>query len=94
MDKLKRDSTSAGITPVNPSKKIKVNIPGSRPGLSVASGSGLLPIDRLVGSQIGVEPWESLVIECDTGEIFENIVTQINNDNLDKAVSSVLGNLS
>ncbi|XP_050499679.1 integrator complex subunit 1 [Diabrotica virgifera virgifera] len=87
-DKLKREGTSSTLASVNPAKKIKVNLPGSRSGLNVASGSGLLPIERMTG---GTEPWESLVVECDAADAFEIISTHINNDNSEKAVGYVLG---
>ncbi|CAG9856871.1 unnamed protein product [Phyllotreta striolata] len=84
VDKLKRDAGSSGLASVNPVKKIKVNIAGARP-----SGSSLLPIERITVGQ--AEPWESLVLECDLGEAFDNILTQINSDNIDKAIGYVLG---
>ncbi|KAG5898788.1 hypothetical protein JTB14_010998 [Gonioctena quinquepunctata] len=90
VDKLKREASSTSLTPVNPSKKMKVNLPGTRPGITSASGSGLLPIDRMSAGQTGVEPWESLIVECDVSEMFESIVTQITNDNMDKAVGYIL----
>ncbi|KAJ8920096.1 hypothetical protein NQ315_011751 [Exocentrus adspersus] len=87
-DKLKREGSSSGLTAVPPSKKMKVNLPGSRPG---TSGAGLLPLDRIGSSNAGVEPWEALATECETNELFESIVTQLSNENTDKAVGYILG---
>lgn len=46
-----------------------------------------MSIDRL-GGQSGVEPWETLVIECEITEVLETIVNHATNDNMDKAVSN------
>ncbi|XP_057655707.1 integrator complex subunit 1 [Diorhabda carinulata] len=91
VDKLKRDASSTSLSQSNPSKKIKVNIPGSRGGLNAASSSGLLPIDRMTGSQMGAEPWESQIIEGDSGEVFETVINQITCGNVEKAVGYILG---
>lgn len=87
MDKLKREASSSGLTPVPPSKKMKVNLPGTRPGIPGASGSGLLPLDRMGPGTTGVEPWEALATECEVNELFDNVVNQIVNESTDKAVS-------
>ncbi|KAJ8965278.1 hypothetical protein NQ314_004241 [Rhamnusium bicolor] len=91
VDKLKRDASSSGLPPIPPSKKIKVNLPGTRPGISGASSSGLLPIDRMGSGSTGIEPWEALAIDCDVNDLFETVVTQITNENTDKAVGYILG---
>ncbi|XP_074031571.1 integrator complex subunit 1 [Leptinotarsa decemlineata] len=90
VDKLKREATSSSLTPVNPAKKLKGNLPGTRPGISGAAGSSLLSLDRLGGGSAGVEPWESMVIDCDISDMFENVGAQISNDNTEKAVGYIL----
>ncbi|EEZ98703.1 integrator complex subunit 1 [Tribolium castaneum] len=81
-DKLKREGTSSSLT-VPPSKKMKVAIPGSRPGPSTSS---ILPVERM-----GVEPWEALAVDCETSDLFESIMAAVNAGNTDKAVGYVLG---
>ncbi|KAJ8945121.1 hypothetical protein NQ318_001586 [Aromia moschata] len=88
VDKLKREASSSGLTPVPPSKKMKVNLPGAR---TLPAGSGLLPIDLMGGSSAGAEPWEALAIDCDINDLFENVVNQVTSENNDKAVGYILG---
>lgn len=89
VDKLKREASSSGLTTVPPSKKLKVNLPGTRPGIPGASGSALLSLDRMGPGTTGVEPWEALATECEVNELFENVVTQITSESTDKAVSVI-----
>ncbi|CAH1990514.1 unnamed protein product [Acanthoscelides obtectus] len=88
VDKLKREGSSSSLVNLPASKKLKVNMPGSRPGISSCN---LLTMDRTGSQSPGVEPWESLVVECDINDLFENIVAQINQDNTEKAVGYLLG---
>nr|CAI5827213.1 unnamed protein product [Callosobruchus analis] len=89
VDKLKREGSSSSLAAMPASKKLKVNMTGSRPGISSCN---LLTMDKAAGSQSpGIEPWESLVVECDMNDLFENIVAQINQDNTEKAVGYLLG---
>lgn len=84
MDKLKREGSSSALVSVPTSKKLKV-LPGTRPGISGPSGS--ISIERLGVGQTGVEPWESLVIDCEISEVFETVINHATNDNTEKAVS-------
>lgn len=79
-EKLKREGSSSSLTAVPPSKKIKVAIPGGR-AIPGPSSSSIMPLERM-----GTEPWEALAIECDSCELFENIMAAVNAGNTDKAV--------
>lgn len=85
---MKREGSSSALATVPPSKKLKV-LPGTRPGISGPSGSSLLSIERLGVGQTGLEPWESLVIECEISEVFETVINHVTNDNTERAVSII-----
>ena len=84
-DKLKREGSSSSLSAVPPSKKMKVTLPGARPGMPGPSSSSMMPIERM-----GVEPWEALATDCESAELFENIMTAVNAGNTDKAVCCFL----
>lgn len=52
------------------------------PGSSMPSVSA----DRNLQSTVGIEPWENLVLDCDSVDIFEVIMNHVNVGNIDKAV--------
>ncbi|XP_063908867.1 integrator complex subunit 1 isoform X2 [Zophobas morio] len=85
-DKLKREGSSSSLSAVPPSKKMKVTLPGARPGMPGPSSSSMMPIERM-----GVEPWEALATDCESAELFENIMTAVNAGNTDKAIGYILG---
>ncbi|KAK9886100.1 hypothetical protein WA026_014889 [Henosepilachna vigintioctopunctata] len=82
-DKLKREGSSSNLANV-PSKKLKVTLPGARP-------SAVLPLLSTERNQSGSEPWESLALECEITDLFENIINNFNIGNTEKAVGYVLG---
>lgn len=70
------------------SKKLKVGLAGvSRSGIVGASGSSLLPIDRMAGGSTGVEPWEGMAIDCEVPDVFEKIIQNVQSENIEKVVS-------
>lgn len=69
-----------------PSKKIKVTLPNRPAGVAVPGLSNLLPTDRSLG-QVGSEPWENLVIDCDPSELMEYVLNNAQLGNTDKAVN-------
>lgn len=60
---------------------MKVSLPGAR----TSSVPILHSSER---TQVGVEPWESLALECESSDLFENIMSCLNVGNSDKAVST------
>ncbi|CAH0555452.1 unnamed protein product [Brassicogethes aeneus] len=90
VDKLKREASSSSLS-VPPSKKLKVSIPGARPGIASTSNTGGLQIDRISGSQTGVEPWETLAVDCEATDLFEAVMSSLQSGNTDKAIGIILG---
>lgn len=87
----KREASSS-IQGLPPSKKIKSGISNRSPTIGVVNAPSHIVGDRPgVPPIAGVEPWESLTIDCDPIELFENVVTCVSSGNMDKAVGYVLG---
>jgi hypothetical protein len=80
-DKLKREGSSSSLSGVPPSKKMKVALPGARTGIAGTSTSSMIPLERM-----GVEPWEALAVDCESADLFENIMSAVNSGNNEKAV--------
>lgn len=83
----KREGNSSSLQSGPQTKKLKVNIPG-RP--TTLTQPGLLGTDRIV-TQPSAEPWESLVLECEPQEVFDQILISAQAGNTDKSVSYILG---
>ncbi|XP_045473416.1 integrator complex subunit 1 [Harmonia axyridis] len=82
-EKLKREASSLSLSNV-PVKKMKVSLPGAR--------SAAVPtLHSNERTQVGAEPWETLALECEASDLFENIMNNINIGNSDKAVGYILG---
>lgn len=80
MSDRKREASSSSLQVSSSSKKMKVSLPVRPTGLP-----STLSADR-VSSQPTVEPWEALILECEPQDLFDQIMTNSNAGNTDRAV--------
>ncbi|KAK4876341.1 hypothetical protein RN001_012763 [Aquatica leii] len=83
----KREASSSSLQSASTSKKIKSSISGR--SAPIGSSSSSHTSTERAGT--AAEPWETFALECESSELFDNVITLANAGNVDKAVSYILG---